>query len=209
MSAVSMTAYSSAAVIFTENMGTPSGTTPIASNEFENEGVLSYSGTADVRTSLASTGYTGASGGGNVFFTSNGSASFIISNIDTTGFEPGKFTLSFGAYKSTTSSNMTDYFSLSYSTNGIDWTNIAYPDQATGSGTANWRLITLENLALPITENLSLRWLSTAPGGSGVDATQFRLDDVTLSGVVAPEPGTYAMLLLGGGLTFLMLRRRR
>ena len=52
---------------YAENMGTPSGTTPIASNVFQNAAPILYSGTADVRATSVSLGYNGASGGGNVF----------------------------------------------------------------------------------------------------------------------------------------------
>ena len=49
-----------------ETMGTGSGTQSIATHEADDEfdlDVLTYSGTADMRTTLVSTGYTGASGG--------------------------------------------------------------------------------------------------------------------------------------------------
>ena len=55
--------------IFSENMGSPSGTTAIATNTFQNNSPIIFSGTADVRSTTGSTGYSGSSGNGNVFFT--------------------------------------------------------------------------------------------------------------------------------------------
>lgn len=66
----------SASTIFTENMGTPSGTVAIASHTFQNStSSLTYSNggqtnSADIRNTNTSSGYSGSSGSGNVFFTS-------------------------------------------------------------------------------------------------------------------------------------------
>jgi hypothetical protein len=56
--------------IFTENCGNPASTTVVSSfTGWQNYGVLSYTGTADVRTTLPSSVYVGASGQGNTFIT--------------------------------------------------------------------------------------------------------------------------------------------
>jgi hypothetical protein len=87
-----------------ENIGTSTaGTTPISSNTFQNSSPILFSGTSDTRTSTASSGYAGSSGGRNVFITNTVGINFIISGINTTGY--GSLTLSFGHYKSTTASN--------------------------------------------------------------------------------------------------------
>jgi hypothetical protein len=186
-----------AAIIFTESLGTVTATTAIATHEtnngFDNDD-LTFSGTADLRATTASTGYAGASGSTNVFLTSNTSRTFRIDGISTEGFTVGSIGISFGALKSTTTSNMATLV-LDFSTNGTDWTPLALPAQPTGSGTANWRLVTLSDTSIPISPTLSLRWTNT-------DATvQYRIDDITL----VPEPA--AVLL--GGLGFLGLLRRR
>src|SRR4051794_13897158 len=80
--------------IFSENIGTPTGTTTLATYSagtapatFQNKGVLTYSNgaqanAADIRITSVSSGYTGASGGGNVFFTStSGAYGFSIESI--------------------------------------------------------------------------------------------------------------------------------
>jgi len=84
--------------IFSENMGTPAATTAIASyTGWQNNGVLTFSGTADVRNTTVSSGYTGASGGGNIFFTNVIGRDFVISGINTSLYN--SLTLSFGVYK--------------------------------------------------------------------------------------------------------------
>lgn len=171
--------------IFTENMGTPGGTTAIASNIFQNStGSLTYSGTADVRNTGASTGYTGASGGGNVFITNTVGKYFEIANISTIGY--ATLTLQFGALKSTTASNMSELV-LEYSTDGTTYSALTIPAQATGTGTSTWRLIS--SISLPSAAcniaNLRLKWRQTSATPS------FRIDDVKLSGTLPTYTVTY------------------
>jgi uncharacterized repeat protein (TIGR02543 family) len=171
--------------IFTENMGSPAGTTAIASNTFQNStGALTYSGTADIRNSSVSTGYTGATGGGNVFITNTIGRTFEIANISTLGY--ATLTLQFGAIKSTTASNMSELV-LEYSTDGTSYSAVSFPGQPTGTGTATWRLISsisLPSAACNIT-NLRLRWRQTSATPS------FRIDDVKLSGTLPTYTITY------------------
>ncbi len=186
------TAQLNGQIIFSENMGTPSATTSISGNVFQNAS-LGFSGTGDVRNTTTSSGYIGASGNGNLFLTAGSSANFVISGIDTLGYASGSLDIFFGAYKSAIASSMSELL-LEYSDNGGSYISLALPAQPTGSGTANWRLISLTDIPLPITSNLSLRWTNTAASGG----SQFRLDDVTLSGTSAvPEPSSYALLFLG------------
>ena len=54
--------------IYSENFGTPTATTLITAYTGWQVGTpITYSGSGDVRTSSASSGYVGASGNGNVF----------------------------------------------------------------------------------------------------------------------------------------------
>ncbi|MBL7954706.1 MAG: lamin tail domain-containing protein [Flavobacteriales bacterium] len=171
--------------IFSENMGTPSGTTAIAThdtnNGFQNSAAFTFTGTGDVRTSTASSGYAGASGGGNVFLTTADPDRFFqIDGIVTTGYT--NISLSFGAYKNILASDLTELV-VEYSTNGTSWSPLTFPAQPTGSGTANWRLITITGGTIPASATLSLRWTNTAA------SNQPRLDDIVLSGFAGAPCG--------------------
>src|SRR5690554_4310267 len=75
--------------IFSENMGTPSGTTTIDSHIFQNPAPIVFSGTADVRITTASSNYTDSSGSGNVFLGTSGgnNKEFVIAGINTEFYE--------------------------------------------------------------------------------------------------------------------------
>lgn len=170
--------------IFSENMGTPGGTTTIAANVFQNSGTLTYSGTADVRNTTNSTGYAGASGGGNVFVTNTVGRNFEISGINTSTYSG--LTLSFGHYKSTTASNGSELV-VEVSPDGATYAPLAYT-RPTGAGTANWILINPTG-AIPSAPNLRIRFRQTGT------ATQFRIDDVVLQGTpsfVTDENGLWS-----------------
>ena len=161
--------------IFSENMGAPSGTTSIATNVFQNSGTQTYSGTADVRITTVSTGYTGASGGGNVFFTDTSlPRTFEISGINTTGYS--SLTLSFGHYKSSPTAN--NQLVVEVSADGSSYFPLSYT-RPTGTGTASWLLITATG-PIPSTSNLRIRFSQAA-----LTNGQFRIDDVTLTGTLA------------------------
>ena len=88
--------------IFSENLGTPAGTTSITSYAtgtapatFQNSGLLTFgsgdqpasTAAADLRATTTSITYLGASGGGNVFFTSSaGARGFSVEGINAAGF---------------------------------------------------------------------------------------------------------------------------
>lgn len=154
---------------YSENMGTPSGTTPIASNVFQNASPILYSGTGDVRATSVSTGYTGASGGGNVFINA-ATEYFQIDGLNTSAYNTADIQLSFG-YNA--GGNVANIATLEYSTNGSTWTVINYTPTVTG-----WGLITIPGNTIPSSATLSLRFTQPA-------ATQIRIDDVKLSNVSA------------------------
>jgi len=158
--------------IFTETIGNCCSTTntPISSTTFDNTG-LTFTGTADTRTSTVSTGYSGSSGGRNVFFTNTVGRDFIIEGIITTGYN--SLTLSFGHYKSTTAAN--NELVVEVSSDGINWSSLTY-SRATGTGTANWLLITPTG-TIPATANLRIRFRQTS------STPQFRIDDIKLTGL--------------------------
>ena len=162
-------------ILFSENVGTAitPATIAISVNTFQNTGLV-FNGSADTRVTLSSTGYVGFSGSRNIFITNTIGTNFQISSISTIGKYNLK--LSFGAFKSTTASNMSELV-LEFSTNGTTYTVITIPNQLTGSGTAIWRLI--PPISLPITtqdiSNLRLRWRQTST------TPQFRIDDIKLT----------------------------
>jgi len=160
--------------ILSENMGTGTGTALITANAFQNTNVT-FSGTADVRTTLPSSGYTGASGGKNVFFTASG-RDFMISNINTSGYS--NITLSFGQLKTATAAN--NELVVEYSIDGTNFTLLPYTRP---SGAANAYVLVTPTGTLPAASNLRLRFTSES-------SNQWRLDDVKLTGTAAPVGAT-------------------
>jgi hypothetical protein len=147
--------------VYTENMGTPTATTPIATNVFQNSAPIVYSGTADVRNTLASSGYTGASAGGNVFINAVDEY-FQIDGINTSAFNTSGLQLSFGI---NTPTSVTNVLLVDVSTDATNWTPLTYTPSATG-----WTLATITS-GIPSSTTLSIRFKSTT-------TAQFRVDDV-------------------------------
>ena len=186
MAALLMAVAVSAQTVFIENMGTVSSNTAIATHDanggFQNSAAYDFTGTGDVRTSTASSGYTGASGAGNVFLTSGTlPRTFIIAGINTA--DHTNLSLSFGAYKSANAPDLTTLH-VDYSTDdGTNWSPLTFPAQATGTGTTNWRLITITGGTIPAVPDLWLRWSNTTAD------LQPRIDDITLSGTLSASCG--------------------
>lgn len=180
---------------FTETMGTVSGTVTIAAhetaNDFDNDG-FTMSGTADLRSTSASTGYTGASGGANVFFSGTTSTYFEISDINSTGIEAP--VLSFGIYKGRTASDASEFI-VEVSSDGITYSALSYTVLPTGTGTARWYLRTASG-TIPQTANLRIRFTNTNTDEELDPTTFYRIDDVSLiSGARVSSP---ALLIATG-----------
>lgn len=167
---------------FTETMGTTGSSTETiavheANNRFSNLS-LTYSGTADVRTTTPSTGYTGSSGSYNVLIQSL--ETFQIQSIDASSCSTSD-SLYFGINKNTNAATGIDYLVFEYSVDaGTTWTSIPYAALPTGSGTSKWyrRGVALPSGALNAT--LWLRFRSTLTGGSSANP-QYRIDDVVMT----------------------------
>ncbi len=177
--------------IFTETIGTCCSTTntTIALTTFDNTG-FTFTGTADTRTSTASSGYTGATGGRNVYIANVVGRDFMISGINTTGYT--SLTLSFGHFKSTTAAN--NELVVEVSSDGTNWTSLSY-SRVTGTGTATWILITPTG-TIPATANLRIRFRQTSA------TPQFRIDDIKLVGTAAataPATPTITSITPGNG----------
>lgn len=154
---------------YAENMGTPSGTTAIADNVFQNSAPIAYSGTGDVRASLPSSGYNGATGAGNVFINAVDEY-FQIDGLNTSPYNTADIQLSFGI---NTPSPVTNVLIVEVSTDATNWTPITYTPSGTG-----WTLATVSGGVIPSSATLSIRFKSTS-------TAQFRLDDIKLSNVSA------------------------
>ncbi|MFM7080044.1 MAG: beta strand repeat-containing protein, partial [Bacteroidota bacterium] len=185
--------FSSQVVVFSESMGFVGSTTAIATHEtnngFDNDG-YTMSGTADIRSTSASTTYAGASGSANVFFTNNSTASFQISGINTIGVN--NLVLGFGNLKTTNASNGSELV-VEISTNGTSFTPLAVTPMNTGTGTSSpvWQYRTSTGV-IPNTANLTIRWRTTT------SSVQFRIDDVKLTGT---QVGS-ASITASGATTF-------
>lgn len=162
------------ATLFTESMGNVTVNTTIATHEsnngFDNIN-FTMSGTGEIRASSPSSGYTGATAAGNIFLTNTSGRSCTIADINTsslTGIE-----LSFGVFKSTTTSTGSDLL-VQISSDGINFTNLSLPALPSGTGTAIWYYRTVSGL-ITATPNLRIRFLQNGT------ATQYRIDDVKMT----------------------------
>ena len=163
--------------IYSESFGTPAATTLLtAYTGYQNSAPITYSGTADVRTSTPSD-YAGASASGCVFIGAVTSASgtpvktLIIGGINTANYT--NLALSFGHQKGTNASS--NELKVEVSSNGTDWAPLTYT-RPTGSGTSVWLIITPTG-TIPSTSSLSIRFSNPADSNVG-----FRIDDVKLTG---------------------------
>lgn len=157
--------------IYSENFGTPASTTLItAYTGWQASTPIAYSGSGDVRTSSASTGYVGASGSGNVFLTSTAGKNLIISGINTSTYTASDIQLSFGYLTSVAATQLV----VEKSTDGTTWAPITFTNNANTS----WNLVTIPGGQIPASTTLSLRFTQPA-------TAQMRIDDVKLAAVSA------------------------
>ncbi|MBS1535992.1 MAG: T9SS type A sorting domain-containing protein [Bacteroidetes bacterium] len=159
-----------AQTFYSENMGTPSGTTAISANVFQNSAPIVYSGTADVRATSPSSGYNGSSAGGNVLINAVDEY-FQIDGLNSSAYNSADLQLSFGI---NTQTNVSNVLTVEVSTDGgTNWAPLSYTPSATG-----WTLATIGGGTIPSAATLSIRFKSTS-------TSQFRIDDVKLSSVSA------------------------
>ncbi|MCU0608082.1 MAG: hypothetical protein MUF78_11870, partial [Candidatus Edwardsbacteria bacterium] len=177
--------------IFTESMGTVASTTTISvhesNNGFDNDGYTMTQGGAtnpgDIRNTSASTGYTGASGLANVWFTSTAAAyGFAIEGIDASAYT--SLTVQFGYRKESASALPTlalDYW------NGSSYVNIPFTFNEAANASVAWYLSPVINL--PSAAQISGLRIRFVKSGS----VAVRVDDVILSGT--PASGTPVIYL--------------
>lgn len=127
-----------------------------------------------ISTSNSSTGYSGASGGRNLYAgTCTGSSRIMVTNLNTTGYSTIK--VIWGARKGTTE---TGNIQLEWY-DGVNWNNVSFTDV---SNTGSWALVNGTNqISLPAgaenMANLQLRWTMTNP-------LDYRMDDFSLYGTL-------------------------
>jgi hypothetical protein len=174
-----VTSVSFGQTFYSENMGIPTGTTGIAiatyatgtaPATFQNTAPIVYSGTADVRSTSVSSGYVGASGGGNVFITNTVGRFLQIDGINTSAFSSANLLLSFGYL----TSNIGGQVVLEYSTDAAATTPTWTPITFTNNTNTSWNLISIPGGILPASATLSLKFSQTGT------TSQFRIDDVKL-----------------------------
>ncbi|HWS60327.1 MAG TPA: T9SS type A sorting domain-containing protein, partial [Flavobacterium sp.] len=163
---------------YSENMGVPSATTIIstyvtgtAPATFQNASPILYTGNGDVRSSTASN-YPGASGGGNVWFTTTAPIrTFQIEGINTSTYNTADLQLKFGYL----TSNISNHLLVEQSSDGTNWSTINY----TQNTSTAWTLVTVPTGTILSTSNLRLRFTQSAQSAS------HRLDDISLTKVSA------------------------
>jgi hypothetical protein len=173
--------------IFSENCGNPAITTTCTTyTGWQNNGTLTFTASAtgpDVRTTLPSSGYAGASGNGNIFFINAVTNRFVqISSINTSNYT--NISLTFAILKTTNTSTGSELV-VEVSTNGSTYTALSY-SLATGSGTSNVYTLKTPTGTIPSTGNLRIRFRYT----STTSTCQFRIDDIKLSGCLIPSAPT-------------------
>ncbi len=171
-----VTSVSFGQTIYSENMGLPTATTLIpayatgtAPATFQNGAPIVYTGTGDVRVTGASSTYSGASGGGNIFLTSTAGKYFQIDGINTSAYSSANIQMTFGY---STATFATVQVIVEYSTNASAATPTWTPIVFTNNPSTSWALVSIPGGVLPSSSTLSLRF--TQPTTAG----QIRLDDI-------------------------------
>lgn len=168
-----------------------------AVNGFINTGALTFGGggaanEADIRNTSISSGYTGASGGANVWFTStSGEYGFAMAGIDASTYT--NLTLQFAVRKENASG--TDFASLAVEYwDGDSWEVITITDYPLNGDGTGWKL--LNPVILPQAaeiSDLAIRWVKTG-------TIACRIDDVSLTGT--PKAATNLIVAtINGGLS--------
>jgi hypothetical protein len=156
--------------LYEENFGEPTSNTLIENfTGWQNTSVIYVgNGTCDIRKSSASTGYGGASGGGNVMINDT-IKWFQISGLNTSATSP-TVNLYCGLRK--TSAENGSNFVVEFSTDSLVWVSLPMSDTLpTGTGTGKWYRVCFPNV--PAHQHLHLRF-------SNKKNVDYRLDDIRI-----------------------------
>jgi uncharacterized repeat protein (TIGR03803 family) len=174
--------------LFLEQIGSVGATTAIATHEaangFDND-AFTMTGTADIRNTSPSSGYSGSSGGANVFITNSSGRNFQIEGINTAPYSDMQ--ISFGIFRNGILFN-NDAPVVEVSANGSTYTTLSYASIPTGFGTGTWHFRTASG-NIPSTTNLRIRFRQA----EAVPTNQYRIDDVRLT-FSTPTPTITAVL---------------
>jgi hypothetical protein len=173
--------------IFTETMGTVSANTSIAAHEAANgfanvQFTMTDGGAAnpaDIRQTSISSGYTGASGGANVFFTGTaGDRGFAIEGINASTYTNLKVQFGYRKESATELPTLTlDYW------NGTEYVNVPFTFNEVVTAGVAWYLSPETSLpSAAQIDGLRIRWVKSG-------TVSVRIDDVRLVGTSAtPTP---------------------
>ncbi len=208
-----------AADVWSEDFGNPGGNRQVAAYDgWKNAATCTYEATGfnpdpppgaektnylwDVRKTMPSGGYTGATGLGNMFKTTYKEANgewdtdnFFIKGIDISAAAAADRKLRFGLWQNTGDVDPTLLLKVFYSTDsGSNWTQISYtvPDFS-----ASWRWAESTD-TLPASSALWLKFVLQGDSNVTESNVQFRIDDVTIgSPITAPtiENATIAQVI--------------
>jgi RHS repeat-associated protein len=170
--------------IFSESMGSPTGTAQIGQNAFQNEPALTFSAGDQANgayvQNASQSNYAGASGAGNIYFTTTTVVyGFSIEGINASNYN----SLSLKYYYRKELATVHATFSVAY-WNGTAWVTLANTSSSLFNEAANaplgWYLA--KELALPVgaqINGLKLRFVKSGPNA-------IRIDDVKLTGNQLP-----------------------
>jgi hypothetical protein len=170
-------------IIFQESMGSVGSTTTlqnhILANGFDNNHYAFSKGglenVVDIRATSASTGYTGASGNANCWFTeSAGDYGFEIAGINASGYT--SLSLSFAVRKQGATGNAFADFSIDY-WNGSSYKTLSITGWPSISDGAGWYFIS--GISLPTDASITELKLRFKKSGT----VSCRLDDIALQGI--------------------------
>ncbi|MBL0317374.1 MAG: hypothetical protein IPP69_17035 [Flavobacteriales bacterium] len=184
---------------FSESCGTVSANTNVgtleSSNGFDNDSyTMSSSSNANVyMANGGSSGYTGSSGSGAVFFDGNGN--FVISGINSSALSNMQICF---AIKKTSNSFNGSGFIVSVSSNGTTWTDLTYSTLPTGTGTSTPWYLRYATGSIPATSNLRIRFLRSGASDLYIDDIKLISSGTATSPVITPST---ALLSCGGSVT--------
>lgn len=167
--AVSALCVEAQTILYQENFGVPATSTPVQQYTGWQDATVLYTGngTCDVRTSSASVGYGGASGGGNVMLNDT-LKWFQVSQLNT--LADTNLSLYCGLRK--TASENGSNFTVEVSGDSVTWVTLTMEDTLpSGTGTSGWYRVRFPGV--PSQANLHIRFSTRAQ-------VDYRLDDLAL-----------------------------